>query len=104
MAKVKGPLFSVAASGLFNNCLEYRTGSGKSTVHGRRARTRQRSPAQEAQALRFSQAVAGWQALSVLQKNNWKAAANLTGLNGYTLYISEYQTQNITPPQQPVVP
>jgi hypothetical protein len=54
--------------------------------------------------LRFSQAVSGWQALSVLQKSAWRAAAVYTGHNGYQLYISEYQTQNINPPNQPVVP
>ncbi|WP_262967239.1 hypothetical protein [Methylobacter psychrophilus] len=104
MATVKGPLFSVAATGKFNNLLEFRTGSGKTTVHGIRACPATRSQAQQAQALRFAQAVSGWQALSTAQKNTWKAAAVYTGHNGYQLYISEYQTQNINPPQQPVVP
>ena len=75
MAIVKGPLFSLAATGKFNNLLEFRTGSGKTTVHGIRSCPATRSQAQQAQALRFSQAVSGWQALSVLQKSAWRAAA-----------------------------
>ncbi|MGZ8944328.1 MAG: hypothetical protein ACXW1W_02770 [Methylococcaceae bacterium] len=104
MATVKGPLFSVAATGKFNNIMEFRTGSGKTTVHGIRACPPTRSQAQQIQAQRFSHAVSGWQALSVANKDRWKTAAHYTGHNGYQLYISEYQTQNINPPNQPVVP
>ena len=104
MATVKGPLFSVAATGKFNGVMEFRSGSGKTTVHGLRVCPPTRSQAQQAQAQRFSNAVGGWQALTDLQKAAWKTAAHLTGHNGYQLYISEYQTQNITPPGQPVQP
>jgi hypothetical protein len=104
MATVKGPLFSVAATGKFNGIMEFRTGSGKTTVHGIRSCPATRSQAQQAQALRFINAVTGWKALSLINKNRWKAAAVHTGHNGYQLYISEYQTQNIQPPAQPIVP
>ena len=104
MVRVKGPLFSVAASGIFNGLLEYRTGSGKTTVHGLRNITRTRSAAQQAQSLRFGNAVTGWQLLTPTSKTAWKTAATSTPHNGYQLYISEYQTQNIQPPNQPIVP
>lgn len=104
MAIVKGPLFSVAATGKFNNCMEFRTGSGKTTVHGIRSVPPTRSQAQQAQSLRFAQAVSGWKGLTPLQKEAWKTAAHLTGHNGYQLYLSEYQTQNIQPPNHPVLP
>jgi len=104
MVRVKGPLFSVAATGIFNGLMEYRTGSGKTTVHGLRKISGPRSDAQQAQSLRFAQAVSGWQSLSLLTKTAWKTAATHTSYNGYQLYISEYQTQNIQPPSQPIVP
>ncbi|MEY3288026.1 MAG: hypothetical protein RLZZ419_268 [Pseudomonadota bacterium] len=104
MATVKGPLFSVAATGKFNNCMEFRTGSGKTTVHGIRTAAPSRSQAQQAQSLRFTQAVNGWKALTTFQKEAWKTAAHLTGHNGYQLYLSEYQTQNIQPPNHPIIP
>ena len=46
MVRVKGPLFSVAASGIFNGLMEYRTGQGKTTVHGIRRPNPTRSVAQ----------------------------------------------------------
>ena len=104
MATVKGPLFSVAATGKFNGVMEFRTGSGKTTVHGIRNISAERSQAQQAQSLRFAQAVSGWKTLSSLQKEAWKTAALQTGHNGYQLYLSEYQTQNIQPPNHPVIP
>jgi hypothetical protein len=104
VAVVKGPLFSVAATGKFNGIIEFRTGSGKTTVHGIRSAAPTRSQAQQAQSLRFSQAVNGWKLLSQLQKDAWKTRALLTGYNGYQLYLSEYQTQNIQPPNNPIIP
>ena len=104
MASVKGPLFSVAATGKFNNVMEFRTGSGKTTVHGIRSVPLTRSQAQQAQSLRFAQAVSGWKALTPLQKEAWKTGALKTVYNGYQFYLSEYHTQNIQPPNNPVIP
>ena len=104
MTKVKGPLFSVAASGVFQGVMEFRTGGGKTTVHGKRGAPTARSAAQLARSARFAEAVAGWQTLSDTQKAAWKTAATHTLLNGYQLYLSEYQTQNIHAPGQPTPP
>ena len=104
MVRVKGPLFSVAATGIFNGLMEFHTGSGKTTVRRRRTANPIRSDAQQAQSLRFANAVIGWQGLSDSTKTAWKTSAQATPHNGYQLYISEYQTQNIQPPNQPVLP
>ena len=104
MVKVKAPLFSVAASGVFENAIEFRTGSGKSTAHGKRSKPAGRSQAQQAQSARFAEAVSGWKALNATQKAAWKTAGTRTGHTGYQLYLSEYQTQNITAPGQPTPP
>ena len=104
MAKVKGPLMSLAASGIFENLMEFRTGQNRTTVHGRRSKPDHRSPAQIAQMTRFQDAVGGWQGLGSEQKATWKTAAQGKGMTGYQFYVSEYQTQNITPPGQPTPP
>lgn len=104
MAKVKGPLFSVAASGKFNGVMEFRAGATQTTVHGPRAKGGPRSAAQLAQSLRFGNAVAAWKALDEAGKAAWKTAGAAAGMTGYQLFISEYQTQNISPPGLPTVP
>ncbi len=104
MVKVKGPLFSLAASGIFNGLMEFRTGGGKTVVHGIRSAPATRSAAQQAQSLRFATAVAGWKNLTVEDRQSWKDSAQNTGHNGYQLYLSEFATQNITPPDQPLIP
>jgi len=104
MVKVIGPLFSVAASGVFKDMLEFRTGNGQTTVSERRKVEKPRTAAQQAQSAKFAAAVAGWHAATAEQKTAWKAAAVNTGLSGYQLYLSEYQTQLIQAPAQPVPP
>lgn len=104
MPKVKGPLFSLQASGTFRDALEFRTVNGQAIVGGTKGKTPPRSPAQQAQSARFKAAVAGWQALDQSTKNAWRTAATSTGMTGYQLYLSEYQTQNTVPPGQPAIP
>ncbi len=103
MAKVKGPLFSLAASGSFRG-MEFRTGSGETTVAAPRTVGVSRRPGQVAQNQRFKTALEAWGALSQEQKAGWIASATGTGMSGYKLYISEYLNQNIYPPNQPLLP
>lgn len=104
MVRVKGPLFSVSASGVFKDELEFRTANGQTVVGKRRAKPATRSAAQQAQSARFAESVSGWQALDSGQKQAWKTAAQGTGMTGYQLYLSEYQAQLIQAPAQPVPP
>jgi hypothetical protein len=104
MPKVKGPLFSLQASGTFKDALEFRTVNGQAIVGGTKGKTPPRTPAQQAQSQRFKTAVAAWQVLDESGKALWRTAAVGTGMNGYQLYLSEYQTQNIVTPGQPAIP
>lgn len=104
MPKVTGPLFSLSASGTFQGLMEFKTKGGVTTVGKVRTKPATRSAAQQQQAARFAAAVAGWKALSPIEQQEWKTAATGTGVNGYQLYLSEYQGQNITAPDQPLVP
>lgn len=104
MPKVRGPLFSISATGTFRDLLVYRTTGDETTVARPRQVAPPRSIAQQAQATRFRNAVTGWAALSINDKAGWAAAAVPYNLTGYQLYLREYQLQNITPPAQPTLP
>lgn len=104
MTKVKGPLFSLAASGTFKNEMEFRTGNGKTIVTSTRKVKPPRSEAQLAQAEKFGRSITAWQGLSPEVKAAWKAEGVMAKLTGYQLFISEYASQNIQPPSLPVIP
>lgn len=103
MARVKGPLFSLSATGEFKG-MEFRTGSGSTVVAAPKVVQAPRRPAQLAQQAAFQTAVQAWKALDANGQQAWRTAAQNTGLSGYQLYISEYMTQAIVPPGQPVPP
>ena len=104
MARVVGPLFSLGASGEFRNAMEFRTGGGKTVVTGIRNPPNNRTPAQLAQAQRFQDAINGWRGLSTPEKANWATSAQGTGFSAYQLFLSEWFTQNIYPPDTPTPP
>ena len=104
MTRVKGPLFSLTASGQFDDKFQFRTTGGKTIVTRPQLTSPPRSAAQAAQSVRFANAVGGWKALGLIERDLWRNAAIGTGLSGYQLYLSEYQTQTIVPPGQPARP
>lgn len=95
---------SFAASGTFRGEMEFRTGGGKTIVCGIRTPPSERSPFQQAQSQRFSEAIAGWRGLDAVERVSWDTAAQETPLTGYQLFISEWFTQDITPPDLPIPP
>ena len=104
MVRVKGPLFSLGASGVFKNKIEFRTGSGRTLATSPRRNKPARSEAQQAQANKFKGAITAWREAGDEVRQAWKSASQLTGLNGYQFFLSEYSAQNINPPDLPVVP
>lgn len=103
MATVRGPLFSVSASGSFRGIV-FATSGTRTVVAGERQKLPGRTPAQQAQAARFQTALTAWNGLDASAKQSWRTAATGTGNSGYQLYISEYIGQNIAPPSQPILP
>ena len=104
MPKVKGPLFSLSASGTFKNMLEFRTGGGKTIVAPARAPNPIRSLAQQGQSTRFKNASAAWASLGNTAQATWKARATKLGKKGYQFFLAEYIGQKITPPALPILP
>lgn len=56
--------------------------------------TNPNTPAQQAGRTKFAEAIAGWQALSPVDKQNYNSKAKRHSRNGYSLYISEYMRYN----------
>lgn len=104
MTRVKGPLFSVSASGDFVGLMEFRTTGDQTIVAGHKQLPRKRTPAQAAQATRFKYAIAGWKSLDAAAQLTWKNVATTLGMTGFQLFISEYLTQAIVPPGIPTLP
>lgn len=104
MTRVKGPLFSVSASGDFLGLMEFRTTGDQTIVAGHKQKPSSRSPAQVAQSLRFKNAIAGWKSIDATAQETWKTRGTALGMTGYQLFISEYQTQNCVPPAIPTLP
>lgn len=103
MARVKGPLFSLSASGEFRG-MEFRTGSGSTVVAAPKVVQAPRRPAQLAQQAAFQAAITAWNSLDANSRQTWRTAASTIGISGYQLYLREYLAQAITPPGQPLPP
>ena len=104
MVRVKGPLMCLAASGVWDDSIEFRTGNGKTMAAGTRKRKPERSAAQLTQSAKFTQAIEVWRGLDSGTRQAWKTASQITSLNGYQFFLSEYSAQNINPPDLPIVP
>lgn len=88
MAKTKGQLFSSKAYGTLGNVLTYQGRKGFRHTHKKAVPTNPRSPAQIADRLLFSNAVAGWQALAPEQKQVYNAkSAQYGNIPGFNIYI-----------------
>lgn len=104
MPKVRGPLFSLSASGQFDDKVQFRTTAAGCIATKPQLTTPPRSPAQTAQAARFQIAVQGWRDAGIPTRDAWRVAATSTGMTGYQFWVSEYLGQNIVPPAQPMIP
>jgi transcription elongation factor len=115
MARVKNPLFSLAATGSV----------GKITFNGSKNQTTARSKPSSATSTpsaaqvnirtKCSNAASAWAALSPEERTAWaqkgitkRYAANskkpLYLANGYALFLKEWHLQNIVPPSIPLRP
>lgn len=115
MAKIKGPLFSLAASGTVGRISFSQAGTA---THARNVpRQRADSPTQYQidHRQRCKDAAASWAAMSVFDKDKWHAKGTTTRPsgaagtvytlnNGWPLYFQEWLLQNIDPPGAPRLP
>lgn len=104
MARVKGPLFSLSASGTYLKQFVFRTRSTGTHVATRPATLPARSAAQNAHAQKVADMAAAWRHLAPATQAEWSACALSFGLTGYTLYWREWIAQASTPASPPTNP
>jgi hypothetical protein len=107
MAKVKGPLYSMSASGQIGQAMVFAEWKGIPWVRKQFIPHNMKSTDQKRVRLIFSQAVLGWQTRPGVIHEDWGAAAVKTGktLSGFNFYVAEYansmlagRTPSDTPP------
>lgn len=104
MAKLKGALYSIAASGTVGGAVTY---SRTYKTHLARSTPRRMpapSAAQAAVRAQFTAAAAAWRALDAPTKAAWSALAATRGLPAFAKFWLEYRTQNTYPGWPPHLP
>lgn len=90
MVKLKGPLFSVLAWGVFDKTLVFQRRRGMPTVYRRRVPRNPNTDAQAEQRASFAAAISAWQALPAESKVRWVVQARGTAVSGYNLFVQNY--------------
>lgn len=92
MAKVRGPLYSIAASGQIAQAMVFASWKGIPWVREQFIPQNPRTAGQVSQRLIFSQAIARWHDLSDNQKTGWQTGIERKGytMSGFNYFVSEY--------------
>jgi uncharacterized protein with NRDE domain len=106
MAKVKGPLMSLGASGTIAGAMTFSSWKGIPTARIKSTPTNPNTAGQQAQRTTFGLAVASWKAQDEADQLTWTNRAKALGLkmSGFNLYTREYIKQGVTDPAVPTLP
>jgi hypothetical protein len=104
MAKVRSPLFSLAASGSIGGLISFRSNKERAT-----ARLKPRSQPQQSEGAllnqqRMKNAAAAFSSLTQAQQIEWSALGISRGKPSWQIFFEQYQAQYITPPSLPEIP
>jgi len=104
MPKVRGPLFSLAASGTLLKTITFMdTGAVQQVRFNVKSRA-PRSTLQQMHGQRVADCRAAWRSLDQPTKDEWQAAMVWSHLTGPALFMQEWFAQHIYPPYLPVIP
>lgn len=104
MPKVRGPLFSLTASGTLSRILVYENRADSQRV---RRLPQYQAPATPLQAIYQNKVAAlslSWKTWDNTNRQAWKTRAIAFNLTGYALFWREWYAQNITAPARPILP
>ncbi|RQW06440.1 hypothetical protein EH223_02330 [candidate division KSB1 bacterium] len=106
MAKVKGPLLSLSASGTIGDAMTFGKWKGIPTCRIKSTPTNPNTANQQAQRTTFGNAVASWKAQDQTTQDSWNTRAREMGLSmsGFNLYVREYIDQGVVDPAVPDLP
>ena len=104
MAKVVGPLFSMAASGKFRESMVFRTRQLGSHVMKMPTKQKIRTSAQNSHSANISDMAKSWKLQSQVTKTAWSARAVVEAVTGYQLWWREWIFQGSSPGNLPTIP
>lgn len=104
MARVKGPLFSIAASGSIAGLLTFNPGKKSTTARRQPAAYPPPSANQLATRQKVRDAAAAWRALDPLDRAEWSVLAHNSGRLPFAKYLLEWFAQACTPTTPPYIP
>ncbi len=95
MAKTKGPLFSLEASGSVAKTIVYSQWKGRNYVRQHTIPLNPQSPAQVNVRAAMTLLVAAWQGEIQGTKDSWNTYGKLTNLSGFNAYVSRGMDQYV---------
>jgi hypothetical protein len=104
MARVKGPLLSLTASGTLDDVLLFKTTGATTTVQRPTSHDKPRTLQQQSHSTRVQEMCTAWRGLDAPSKLSWRLCAASLGKNGFKLFWVEWFLQNSTPSSLPVTP
>lgn len=104
MAKVRGALFSIGASGSVAGVLTINQSSTTQIARRMPTASSAPSPAQAVIRTEMSRAAEAWRALPFNQKTKWTALIAGQAHTAFSRYYKEWSSQRSTPTQPPYLP
>ena len=104
MAKVDGPLFSLAAHGTYRGQLVFKTRAGGTHVAKPLPPVGPRSLGQQQTAQKVKDLSTAWSALDSATKTSWATCGATFSLTGYQLWWREWFAQGSSPGSPPAIP
>ena len=98
MPKVRGPLFSISASGKLGDVLVYQGGIGGPRVYAHGKKRDPQTSAQLSQRSFFQSAVSYWHALNEDEREFYWVLGHQHGMTGFNYFLSHYLTGRDVPP------
>jgi hypothetical protein len=90
MAKITGPLFSLAAHGTLGNMLTFQSGPRGNVAKIKSAPSGAASSAQLAQRATYAAGCAAWLQLDPIEKASMTPTAHAVGLSVFSYFLSTY--------------
>jgi hypothetical protein len=104
MAKVSCPLHSISASGSIGRVLSFRACQNGSVATRKALPYAQISTIEKLNQQRMKDAQAAFKLLSPADLQRWQTLVAGTGKSAWVYFFKMYQTQNIDPPNTPLIP
>lgn len=104
MASVRGPLFSIGASGTVARLLTFNPGKQSTTVRKKPNHAQAPTFPQASTRQKCRNAAAAWHALDPVDREEWSLLAKNGGRLPFAKYLLEWMAQASTPDQPPLIP